>query len=152
MDELTRERERARLVEDWNRWAPEYDSFPSTLQLVVEPTEIVDIHQALMIGRHVGFNSITRQINPEKINLKGFEQMFGVGSGRITTYITRPLPVGTSQHGDNHNFLIIARKYDTLRYAEIGCFHDMQLVNQSNCWAKWTCSKCEWGYEIDSGD
>lgn len=151
MDELTREAERDRLVNEWNALVPDYDGFPTTVQLVVDPCPIVDVAHALFIGRHVGFNSITRHINPTKVALVGLDEMFR-GPGRVTTFIARPVPVGTAQHGENHNFLLVTRYYNAVYQAEIGCFHNMELTATANCWRQWTCSKCSWGYEIDSGD
>jgi len=35
---------------------------------------------------------------------------------------------------------------------QVGCTHDMNTTQLGNCYYKYTCSKCDYSYSIDSGD
>lgn len=158
MSELTRQTELDRLVTGWNAVAPEYDSFPTTLQHVGSRL-VGSIENALTLGRYVGFCSITRQIKIANVQLKGdgIDEIFqGPETGRVGCFITRPLPIGTGELGDpNSNFLIVARdaqRPSDLWAVELGCYHDFTPGRNSNCYSESICTKCGWGYAVDSSD
>ncbi len=34
----------------------------------------------------------------------------------------------------------------------LGCLHTVRSEKRGNCYHVYTCTKCEWSYDIDSGD
>lgn len=151
MNELNRDHERDRLVSEWNELAPRYDSFPTTLQLVKEPRLVTSVLEALYTGKRIGYCSITRQVANINVGLKGFEDMFpGDVLTYHTVYVTRPEMIGTGELGVNHNFQLVARRDSQLWVAEIGCFHAFVQSMQSNCYHEHRCTKCGYGYAVDS--
>ena len=65
--------------------------------------------------------------------------------------------VGGQTGGGGRNFSIIVLPYwgdpaGKVLEIEIGCKHDMEVTNLGRCYNKYTCTKCEFTYSVDSSD
>lgn len=77
-------------------------------------------------------------------------------SGSYTAMLSFPAHGGQTG-GGGRNFSIVVLPYwgepaGKVLEIEIGCKHDMSVTNLGRCYNKYTCTKCEFSYSVDSSD
>ena len=70
------------------------------------------------------------------------------------TYARGAYSANTSLGGGNVRVALTPYRFNEgpVIVFEIGCTHDMHTTQLGNCYYRYTCSKCDYSYSIDSGD
>lgn len=97
---------------------------------------------------------VKRSLMPEEIQKMILENSRHYSDLRITA--AYPAHGGQSGGGGENVSLIIlpwwSERDSRMIEIEVGCSHDMVTTNLGRCYNKYSCTKCEYAYTVDSGD